>query len=104
MVRRAFGFDQLQAVVIFTQVNGGPGHTEARFQLRTDGTKLEMAGKYLGAEAGMLVAAIMANFLAQQAGADTNGNACHCQSPNRKRSFKVRFSSLDRSSPKLKAA
>ena len=77
VVRRALGLDQAQAITVFAQVDRRARNAQARFQLRADGAEIKVFREHLGAVAGMLMAAIMANFLAQQAGADSDGDAAH---------------------------
>ncbi|GAA0843012.1 hypothetical protein GCM10009113_12100 [Marinobacter szutsaonensis] len=56
-----------------------------------------MLGQYLGAVTGMLVAAVMADFFAEQASADSDGDAAHVLSPVVKTSLVIRDFSLARS-------
>jgi hypothetical protein len=67
----------VKAVFMLPQVNGGPGNTKASLKFRADRAELEVLCQHLGAVAGMFVAAVVPNFLAQQAGADANRYTAH---------------------------
>ena len=77
MIRCPFGFNQAQAIAVLAQVDGRAGYAQAGFQLRADGAEIKVLLKHLGAVTGMFMAAIMANFLSQQAGADSDRDAAH---------------------------
>src|SRR5690606_18756099 len=67
----------MKTVFMLPQMNGGAGNAKAGFKFRTDRVELEVLCQHLGAVAGMFVAAVVPNFLAQQAGADANRYTAH---------------------------
>src|SRR5690606_12007102 len=77
MVGGTFGLDQPQAVRKLAQMDGRAGHAKSGFELRTYRAELKVSRQHLGAEAGVFVAAVMADFPAKQAGTDSYRDFTH---------------------------